>query len=156
MPEVNHSNLVDSQGNIKTVQIQLIESAGPVSPAYQYNLEIVLKNEGPTLHLKYSYQANFIAGVPEEKKSIDEKIPKEISLKILESLLKMNPTGINIPLSEDVKNNVGVSFNEFSLEIGDYGKSNIHFTLNQLKKPEFAHSNQIIEFIKNLDKWKTL
>jgi hypothetical protein len=156
MPEINKTNLIDAQGNLIPINIELIESSGPVSPPYQFYLEIAIKNEGSGLRMQYSYKGKFIAGEPEEKKNIDELIPKDKSIKILESLLDLNALGINVELSEDVKNNVGISFNEFNLQIGAKDKTKILYTLGDLDEPNFELQTKIIEFVKKLDNWNSL
>ncbi len=156
MPEINKTNLFDSHGNLVPVYIELIESSGPVSPMYQFDLNIVLKNEGSGLRIRYSYKGKFVAGEPEEKKTIDELIPKDKSIKILNALLDLNALGINVELSDDIKNNVGISFNELSLQMGAKDKTKILYTLGDLDEPNFELQTKIIEFVKKLDNWNSL
>ncbi len=156
MPEINKTNLFDSQGNLIPIQIELVESSGPVSPLYQFDLNIILKNEGSGLRIRYSYKGKFVAGEPEEQKNIDELIPKDKSIKILNSLLDLNALGINVELGDDIKNNVGISFNELNLQMGAKDKTKILYTLGDLDEPNFELQTKIIEFVKKLDNWNSL
>lgn len=156
MPEINKTNLFDSQGNLIPIQIELVESSGPVSPLYQFDLNIILKNEGSGLRIRYSYKGKFVAGEPEEQKNIDELIPKDKSIKILNSLLDLNALGINVELNDEIKNNVGISFNELSFQMGAKDKTKILYTLGDLDEPNFELQTKIIEFVKKLDNWNSL
>lgn len=156
MSEIKKNNLIDEQGNLVPVKIELVESSGPVSPPYQFNLSIVLNNEGNGLRIHYSYEGNFIAGEAQDKKVIDELIPKDKALKFLNSLLDLDALGVNKELNDDIKNNVGISFNELNIQIGAKDKSQILYILGDLDESTFAKEAKIIEFIKKLESWKSL
>ena len=81
MSEARKINLTDEKGNLVSVKIELVESSGPVSPPYQFNLNLVLNNEGNCLRIHYSYEGQFIAGEAQDKKVIDELIPNDKALK---------------------------------------------------------------------------
>jgi hypothetical protein len=151
---MNITKSLDSQGNLVSINIELTETSGPVSPEYQYNLDLHLKNEGNGLLLKYSYVGKFIYGEPEKKIIFEDVIPKDKSIQLIDRLLELKPLGINIDLSENVKNNVGISFNELSLQIGENGKTKINYTLSDLDQPEFVNQSRIIQCIKKLENWK--
>ncbi|HRG77511.1 MAG TPA: hypothetical protein PLX69_23325 [Leptospiraceae bacterium] len=155
MSEVKKNNLTDEKGILVPVKIELVESSGPVSPPYQFNLSIVLNNEGNCLRIHYSYEGKFIAGEAQDRKVIDELIPKDKALKFLNSLLDLDALGVNKELDEDKKNNVGISFNELNIQIGAKNKSKILYTLSDLDESTFAKETKIIEFIKKLENWNS-
>ena len=156
MSEARKINLTDEKGNLVSVKIELVESSGPVSPPYQFNLNLVLNNEGNCLRIHYSYEGQFIAGEAQDKKVIDELIPNDKALKFLNSLLDLNALGLSKELGEDTKNNVGISFNELNIQIGAKDKSKILYTLRDLDESTFAKEAKIIEFIKKLENWNNL
>lgn len=156
MSEARKINLTDEKGNLVSVKIELVESSGPVSPPYQFNLNLVLNNEGNCLRIHYSYEGQFIAGEAQDKKVIDELIPNDKALKFLNSLLDLNALGLSKELGEDTKNNVGISFNELNIQIGAKDKSKILYTLGDLDESTFAKEAKIIEFIKKLENWNSL
>lgn len=156
MSEARKINLTDEKGNLVSVKIELVESSGPVSPPYQFNLNLVLNNEGNCLRIHYSYEGQFIAGEAQDKKVIDELIPNDKALKFLNSLLDLNALGLSKELGEDTKNNVGISFNELNIQIGAKDKSKILYTLGDLDESTFAKEAKIIEFIKKLENWNNL
>jgi|GEM_PF-1993561 hypothetical protein len=156
MSEARKINLTDEKGNLVSVKIELVESSGPVSPPYQFNLNLVLNNEGNCLRIHYSYEGKFIAGEAQDKKIIDELIPKDKALKFLNCLLDLNALGLSKELGEDTKNNVGISFNELNIQIGAKDKSKILYTLGDLDESTFAKEAKIIEFIKKLENWNSL
>lgn len=153
---MNKSNLIDESGNLVPIKIELVESSGPVSPPYQFYLNIVLTNEGSEIRIHYSYEGKFIAGEAEDKKVVDELIPKDKSLKLLNSLIDLNALGLNAEIDENTRNSVGISFNELKIEIGAKDKSKISYTLYDLDEPTFAKEAKIIAFIKNLENWNNL
>jgi hypothetical protein len=156
MSEINKINLIDEKGNLVPIKIELEESSGPVSPPYQYNLSIVLNNEVDGLRIHYSYEGKFMGGEAQDKKVLDELIPKDKALKFLNSLIDSNALGVNVELDESIKNNVGISFNELSIQIGAKDKSKILYTLGDLDESTFAKEAKIIEFIKKLENWNSL
>ncbi len=153
---MTNPTVTDSNGNLVSINIELFESSGPVSPAYQYNLNLNLKSEGNNLHLKYSHKGKYVSGVPEKNVAIDEMIPKDKAIKLISLLLDLNPLGINVDLPENIKNNVGISFNELNLQIGSNEKTKILYTLSDLKKSEFENQSKIIQFLKNVENWKEI
>ena len=156
MSEARKINLTDEKGNLVSVKIELVESSGPVSPPYQFNLNLVLNNEGNCLRIHYSYEGQFIAGEAQDKKVIDELIPNDKALKFLNSLLDFDALGVSKELDEDTKNSVGISFNELNIQIGAKDKSKILYTLGDLDESTFAKEAKIIEFIKKLENWNSL
>ncbi|TGN19345.1 hypothetical protein EHS15_09615 [Leptospira idonii] len=142
------SNSLDSQGKLLPIQIELVESAGPVSPQYQYDLNLNLKNHEDGLLLKYSYVGEFVYGVPEKKIVFESILSKEKSIEWIDRLLELKPLGIQRELPDNVKNNVGISFNSLHIEIGASDKTKIMYTLGDLRRPEFANETKIIQFLK--------
>lgn len=155
MSEARKINLTDEKGNLVSVKIELVESSGPVSPPYQFNLNLVLNNEGNCLRIHYSYEGKFIAGEAQDKKVIDELIPKDKALKFLNSLLDLNALGLSKELGEDKKNNVGISFNELNIQIGAKDNSKILYTLSDLDESTFTKEANIIGLIKKLENWNS-
>lgn len=152
MSEINKTSLFDSNGNLIPIHIELNESSGPVAPPYQFNLSIVLKNEGSGLRINYSYEGKFSGGEPQEQRAKNELIPKDKSIEILNSLFDLNAFSMKVELRDEIKNNVGISFNELNLKIGNGDNAKIRYTLGDLDEPDFEAQTKVIEFIKQLDK----
>lgn len=148
--ENNMEKLFEGNGNLIPIKIELKESSGPVSPLYQSNLNVILTNEGNSLHLNYHYKGKYIDGVPSDQKSIDEVIAKEKAIAILQKFLALNPLGIERDVDEETKKKVGISFNNLTIQIGNE-KSKIGYTLKDLTNPNFLSIKNIIDFIKKVN-----
>ncbi len=148
--ENNIEKLFEGNGNLIPIKIELKESFGPVSPLYQSNLNVILTNEGNSLHLNYQYKGKYIDGVPSDQKSIDEIIPKEKAIAILQKFLALNPLGIERDIDEETKKKVGISFNDLTIQIGNE-KSKIRYTLKDISNSQLLSIKKIIDFIKKLN-----
>lgn len=126
-------------------RISLIESSGPVSPAYQYDLTITLTAGADGLRLAVEHEADFSKNPPGTDVHDKRSPSREAYEKIWAALLPLDP--FSTPSATIDPERVGVSFNTLEIQLGQRSVK-VDYTLNQLKLPEHARLAALVEAVK--------
>jgi len=137
--------LFHKDGSCKEILVELSESAGPVSPEYQYDLSVKLsiENGSPQLIYKREYP---IESAEKANHAIQKNLDKKIYKSMMKDLLLSGNFSKSVDLIDSKRDRIGVSFNYLTIVI-DSKKFRLDYLLSDKEKKEFGFANtlQVIE-----------
>ncbi len=146
------SLIVDVDGILIPARIELFETSGPVSPAYQYRTQIVLYTENNEIRYNYDDDRKFINGKPLQSIHIHNQLKPGKFLKIVQQIYKMEgyQQGKDADFIGSGRNKIGISFNYMTVCIGTDIKFRVDYLLSSYDTEEFKSYQQTIELLKTL------
>jgi hypothetical protein len=144
--------IVDADGILLSVRIELVETSGPVSPAFQYRTHIVLYTENNVICYEYDDDRQFQNGKPQQSIHALNQLKQSQFMKILQLIYKMDSfqQGTDVDFIGDVRNKIGISFNYMTVCIGADIKFRVDYLLSSYDNAAFKSYQRVIEQIKSL------
>ncbi len=131
--------------------IELFESAGPVSPKYQYITHVKITAKKERIELSYMNRSKYMDGKPEKHTDFTRQLtPEEY-----ESLWRELEAGDVFSLNRDwvgptLRRRKGISFNFFEIKLGSGRGVRFDYLTRQREKDDFAPYQKVLTIIKNL------
>ncbi len=144
---------INEDGSLTQLQIELVESSGPVSPRYQYTIHVRLYVSETAVWLDYNDSRKSGNGKP-------VRFLREIGIadvkKIVRKLERLDFVKSNTgqDFTRDVRSRVGISFNWLTIRIDPKTDLRIDYLLADFERDDFADYAKAIDIIKNLVKMK--
>lgn len=131
--------------------LQLTEASGPVAPAYQYKLSVVLSATERGIHLVYRDEAEWQGGKPRKSRTYDGVLTAAVWAKLRADLLGAGL--LELPGGDALgppAGRVGVSTNELVLVQAGQAPVRTTYSLAALQRPEAKALANIVERLKLL------
>ena len=131
--------------------LSLSESSGPVAPAYQYKLSVVLSSTESGIRLVYRDDAEWQAGAPQRSRSFDGLLTTAVWAKLRADLLAAGL--LSLPGGDALgppAGRVGVSTNELVLVQAGQKPVRQTYSLAALQRPEGKTLADVVARLKQL------
>lgn len=145
-----NKTLFKEDGSYQPINLEFSESAGPVSPQYQFVWKVILTLKDGKPYLDYTEQSDFSEEKPKNDTVFQKNLEKDVYTQIMRDLLQSSDFSGSRNFIGDKISRVGISFNRFSLKIADISFQ-LDYTLSDKKSPEFKRFLPILE---QISKWK--
>jgi hypothetical protein len=120
------------------------ESSGPVSPAFQYRIDLEINAEDAGANVSCEIKRGADAPVSKQQKISNEQFSELWSKLAAQDVLKLNADLIG----DEKRRRVGVSFNSFELEMPNGERVRFDYLRAQLEQPEYARFRAVIEALR--------
>ena len=139
------------QGRPVSARIELVESSGPVSPAYQFSTRVIVTAENNSITLAYDDRREFRQGKPLNAISFKRELSHDEYEKLWSGLLALRVFERNNDfIGAHNRKKIGVSFNFFEISLGTR-KARCDYFLSKQKDPDFGPYLEIINLLKGLN-----
>lgn len=144
--------ILDADGILLPVRIELVETSGPVSPAFQYRTHIVLCTENNGIWLSCDDDREYRNGKPLQSIHLHKQLKRDDFTAVLHEVCKLEcyRLGTNADFIGTARNRTGISFNYISVCMGTDIKFRIDYLLSSYDNDMFKLYRQVIEQLKKL------
>ena len=144
-------------GELLPARFELTEASGPVSPAFQYKLRILVVANGDGVRLSYEDVGEYEGGKPRRNRKYDgpltrkgyERLVRELAA---EGMLELGERS----LTPAPQARVGVSYNQLSVTVGKRTLVKVVYTLARLKTSEGATLAKVIARLRRVLRLKLM
>ena len=131
-------------------KIELLESSGPVSPAYQFSTHVIISTDGNAAILSYDDRREYRQGKPQKEISFKKELTRAQYEELWSNLSRLQVFERSRDfIGPENRKRIGVSFNFFEISLGDR-RSRCDYLLSKAKDPEFEPFLKIIDQLKEL------
>jgi len=140
--------VLSKDGSLRKIEIELVETSGPVSPAYHYTLRIRLYSEGNAIWLDYTEIR--------KKSAISVQFVTQIEFFDFEKLLKklrrldFVKSNSSADFVGNSKEKVGISFNWLTLFVEPDIDLRVDYLLSAIERNDFGNYSKAVNIMKKL------
>lgn len=145
--------ITDGEGRYLPARIEWLESAGPVSPRYQYRTRVLITaGEGEPL-LSYDDQRDFHEGKPRARLVFTRELSADEYRALWRELVDAGLLAAGADLvGPENRSRIGASFNFFEAQVGGT-RVRCDYLLSSLRAEAAAPCRRVIELLENLKRF---
>jgi hypothetical protein len=144
----NGLRVLNENGSLRKVEIELVETSGPVSPAYHYALRIRLYSEGNAIWLDYKETR--------KKSGLDIQFVTQLECadfeKVLKKLRRIDfvKSNSSADFVGNARTKVGISFNWLTLFVEPDINLRVDYPLSAIERDDFGNYVKAVNILKKL------
>jgi hypothetical protein len=134
--------------SLRKIEIELVETSGPVSPAYHYTLRIRLYSEGKTIWLDYKETR--------KKSGLNVQFVTQLESanfeKVLKKLRRLDfvKSNSSVDFVGNARTKVGISFNWLTLLVEPDINLRVDYPLSAIERDDFGDYSKAVNILKKL------